>query len=296
MMPDYFSIRDVNGAVHRLLLDHPQGEGGSNLSFTNIPDLSRSYAQPRVQELPLVKSVQELQAWHGRLLHQDINKLAATLRKYQLGVSEKSINQVWKDCDICPLRNVVNPTAPRVPDRRVKEARGYGDPSGDLIFVDIGTIDGYSLGVILEFSSLEIEVMSLTRKSNMPQLMKSAPHTHFEPNPPYDKAPTGAVENVVRILRKMATTLRTIMGWPRELIPEFVEGLAETYNKTVLVGLKQSPHEAGGKGIPDLSFMCGDRVMFKPHKPATTPKTSDEFPGVAGNYLHAESNAVSKCI
>uniref|UniRef100_A0A0G4GXB5 GAG-pre-integrase domain-containing protein n=1 Tax=Chromera velia CCMP2878 TaxID=1169474 RepID=A0A0G4GXB5_9ALVE len=86
------------------------------------------------EEKKMIDEKEELEAWHTRFLHCDINRLAAILREKGVGVSKQRRGQVWEDCEVCEMRNAVNRCPRPVTDRRERETKSYGE----VIYGNIG--------------------------------------------------------------------------------------------------------------------------------------------------------------
>uniref|UniRef100_A0A0G4HGC5 Uncharacterized protein n=1 Tax=Chromera velia CCMP2878 TaxID=1169474 RepID=A0A0G4HGC5_9ALVE len=84
-------------------------------------------------------------------------------------------------------------------------------------------------------------------------------------------------------------------GWPKAVLPEILKGLVQTYMALYTYELGTNPYNKKHGRQPDLSFMCGDQVTFRPYHLKTTPKRI-ELQGKKGWYISKEAGATVKVI
>uniref|UniRef100_A0A0G4G8X8 Integrase catalytic domain-containing protein n=1 Tax=Chromera velia CCMP2878 TaxID=1169474 RepID=A0A0G4G8X8_9ALVE len=276
------------------------------------------------EEKKMITEKEELGAWHARFLHYDINRLAATLRERGVGVSEQTRKQVWEDCEVCEMRNAVNRSPRPVTDRREREAKSYGE----VIYSDIGFLEEYLFSVIVELYTREIDVMSLNAKRDVPdhyfrfladnrsllpqphrqpsiyrsnneavmkgkRMREVLPMTYFKKSAAYKSESQGAAENAIRMVQRLAETMLRVKGWPKAVLPEILKGLVQTYMALYTHELGTNLYNKKHSRQPDLSFICGDQVTFRPHHPKTAPKRI-ELQEKKGWYISKEAGATVK--
>uniref|UniRef100_A0A0G4GKU1 Uncharacterized protein n=1 Tax=Chromera velia CCMP2878 TaxID=1169474 RepID=A0A0G4GKU1_9ALVE len=82
-------------------------------------------------------------------------------------------------------------------------------------------------------------------------------------------------------------------GWPKAVLPEILKGLVQTYMALYTHELGTNPYNKKHGRQPDLSFICGDQVTFRPHRPKTAPKRI-ELQGKKGWYIFKKAEATVK--
>uniref|UniRef100_A0A0G4IA55 Integrase catalytic domain-containing protein n=1 Tax=Chromera velia CCMP2878 TaxID=1169474 RepID=A0A0G4IA55_9ALVE len=242
--------------------------------------------------------------------------------KLTIGVSmkEEVRKKVWRECELCEDRNAVNKTPHAVSGRREKEAKEYGQ----LAYYDIGQLVGYPFSVIVEIMhSREIDMMGLNAKSDVmdhcvrfnaqnrlllpkpyrqivtmrsdnENVLRSAkmkattPYTHFDESTKYHSPSQGPVEAAVKMIKRLARIMMKEKGWPLAVLPHLWEGLAKTYMalRLHMNELGTSPYYKKNGQHPPLKFMCGDKVIFTPHRAKTAKKTEA---GKSGWYISRPS-------
>uniref|UniRef100_A0A0G4GPX8 Integrase catalytic domain-containing protein n=1 Tax=Chromera velia CCMP2878 TaxID=1169474 RepID=A0A0G4GPX8_9ALVE len=292
---------EAHAFVKKVLTRRKQKQAGANTNYRLLTD-------------PI-----ELKAWHARFGHCDLSRLVATLRERQVGVKEEVRKKVWRECELCEDRNAVNRTPHAVLGRREKEAKEYGQ----LAYCDIGQLVGYPFLVIVQMHSREIDVMGLNAKSDMTdhcvrfnvqnRILLSKPHrqivimrsdnenvlrlakmkatmpyTHFDESAKYHSPSQGPAEAAVKMIKRLARTMMKEKRWPLAVFSHLWEGLAETYIALHMNELGTSPYYKKNSQHPPLKFMCGDKVIFTPHRVKTAKKT-EELPGKRGWYISRPS-------
>uniref|UniRef100_A0A0K6S867 Integrase catalytic domain-containing protein n=1 Tax=Chromera velia CCMP2878 TaxID=1169474 RepID=A0A0K6S867_9ALVE len=120
------------------------------------------------------------------------------------------------------------------------------------------------------------------------KMKATMPDTHFDESAKYHSPSQGPAEAAVKVIKRLTKTTMKEKGWPLAVLPHLWEGLAETYMAPYTNELGTSPYYKKNGQHPPLKFMCGDKVIFTPHRAKTAKKTK-ELPGKRGWYISRPS-------
>eukprot|EP00918_Siedleckia_nematoides_P001546 GHVU01003651.1.p1 GENE.GHVU01003651.1~~GHVU01003651.1.p1 ORF type:complete len:1455 (+),score=198.40 GHVU01003651.1:569-4366(+) len=257
-----------------------------------------------------------IQEWHERWFHPGTARMIGSLKEAHIPFNPAEVRALAESCTKCKQKNATFHKIPRSYGRRVGERKSTFNYR---VSWDLGHISerGYKgehyFSLLIDDSSLWWEAMPLKEKGEAPDhllewiskneamnrlrsdnagelkgsrvtIMCKDNNIYMEGIPPYCSQVNGVVERAIREVRSLLRIVLDMLNLPPSMWSALVRGIVELHNKMYSPVIGMSPWKKRFDAAPSVDVMLGSKVIIKPPRTKTLPKTLD-LPGKELYYI-----------